>query len=287
MTGFGIGDAPLGQGRLVVELRSLNHRFLDVRVRLPTELAEHGFFIEQAVRQRLTRGRFEAGVRLEGASSASCSLSLERARSAYEALAALRDEVAPGTELPISSLAAFPDLLVPHSTADTEAVRGALAQAIDLAVVRLEEMRGREGESLRIELVRRLNAARHLRDQVDQRSRDAAPQFRDRMKERLDRLLCDASVKVDAGRLELELAILADRSDFAEELARLDSHFEQFGVLLGTEGAVGRRLDFLLQEIGREANTVGAKCQDSLLSHLIVDLKSEIERMREQVQNVE
>jgi uncharacterized protein (TIGR00255 family) len=148
-------------------------------------------------------------------------------------------------------------------------------------------MRGCEGESLRIELVRRLNAARHLRNQVDQRSRDAAPQFRDRMKERLDRLLCDTNVKVDEGRLELELAILADRGDFAEELARLDSHFEQFGVLLGTEGAVGRRLDFLLQEIGREANTVGAKCQDSLLSHLIVDLKSEIERMREQVQNVE
>jgi uncharacterized protein (TIGR00255 family) len=287
MTGFGIGDASLGQGRLVVELRSLNHRFLDVRVRLPAELAEHGFFVEQAVRQRLTRGRFEAGVRLEGTWSNSSGLSLDRAKAAYEVLAALRDEVAPGAELPVSALAAFPDLMAPRSAADTDAVRTALAQAIESAVLRLEEMRHREGESLRLELGRRLAAARHLRDQVDQRSRDAASLSRDRMKERLDRLLSDASVRVDVGRLELELAILADRSDFAEELARLDSHFDQFGVLLGAEDAVGRRLDFLLQEIGREANTIGAKCQDALLSHLIVDLKSEIERMREQVQNVE
>lgn len=287
MTGFGIGEASLGQGRLVVELRSLNHRFLDVRVRLPPDLAEHGFFVEQAVRQRLTRGRFEVSVRVEGTWPNSPRLSLDRARAAYQVLARLRDEVAPGTQVPVSAVAALPDIMAPPSAADTEAVRAALCQAVALAVVRLDEMRQREGDSLRRELGRRLAAAKALRDEVHRRSVDAAPQFRSRMGDRLERLLKDVSVQLDAGRLELELAMLADRSDFAEELARLDSHFEQFEVLLRSEDAVGRRLDFLLQEVGREANTVGAKCQDAPLSHLIVDLKSEIERMREQVQNVE
>ena len=287
MTGFGMGEAPLGAGRLVLELRSLNHRFLDVRVRVPTELAEHAFFLEQAVRQRLKRGRFEVGVRIEGAALPSPRLSLQRARALYAQLAALRDEVAPGTELPVSSIATLPNLLDQASAADTVAVRDALEHAVQDAVKSLDEMRRREGKALKQELGDRLLSARRLRDQVADGSREAAPLFRERLRERLQRLLDDAGSRLDPGRLEMELALLADRTDVSEELARLESHFDQFALLLATEDAVGRRLDFLLQEISRETNTVGAKCQDADLSHLVVSLKSEIERMREQVQNVE
>jgi len=111
--------------------------------------------------------------------------------------------------------------------------------------------------------------------------------YRTRLRERLDRLLSESGVQVDAGRLEAEIVILADRSDVTEELVRLDSHFDQFTRLLNADGPVGRRLDFLLQEIGRESNTIGAKSQDAPIAHLVVEMKAELERIREQVQNVE
>jgi uncharacterized protein (TIGR00255 family) len=256
-------------------------------VRLPPELTEHAFFVEQTVRQRLTRGRFEVGVRIEGAALPSPRLSLERARALYTQLASLRDEVAPGTELPVSSMMALPGLVDQPSAADTAAMRAALERAVKDAVGKLDEMRRREGDALKQELGRRLAAARCLRDQVAERSCEATPLFRERLRERLQRLLDDVNTRLDAGRLEMELALLADRTDITEELARLESHFGQFGLLLDAEDAVGRRLDFLLQEVSRESNTIGAKCQAADLSHLVVDLKSEVERMREQVQNVE
>lgn len=287
MTGFGIGNAALGHGRLVVELRSLNHRFLDVRVRIPTELAEHGFFVEHAVRGCLSRGRFEVNVRLEGAALPIPRLSLERARGLYRTLASLRDELAPGTEVPVSAVLSLPSLLAQPEPAETDALRATLEAAVRSAVSRLEAMRECEGEALRKELEQRLENARALRARVARQSAGMVDSVRDRMRERLQRLLEDVNVQVDAGRLELELALLAERTDISEELARLASHFDQFAALLDSGDAVGRRLDFLLQEVGREANTIGAKCQDATLSHLVVELKSEIERMREQVQNVE
>jgi uncharacterized protein (TIGR00255 family) len=287
MTGFGIGEAALGHGRLIVELRSLNHRFLDVRVRIPPELVEHAFFVEHAVRGCLSRGRFEVNVRIEGAALPVPRLSLERARCLYQALASVRDELAPGTELPVSAILSTPGLLAQPEPAETDALRATLDTALRAAVQGLEAMRECEGEALRKELSTRLENARSLRVRVAKQSAGMVDCARARMRERLQRLLDDVNVQVDSGRLELELALLAEKTDVSEELARLASHFDQFAALLATGDAVGRRLDFLLQEVGREANTIGAKCQDAALSHLVVELKSEIERMREQVQNVE
>src|SRR5882724_7650228 len=123
MTGFGVGDAPLGDGRVVVELRALNHRFLDVRVRLPEELLDQNFFIEQLARESLARGRFDIGVRLEGAALPPPRFSVERARALYRGLAQLRDELAPGTELPVTALTGMPDLVTNPTTADSEGAR--------------------------------------------------------------------------------------------------------------------------------------------------------------------
>jgi uncharacterized protein (TIGR00255 family) len=287
MTGFGIGDAPLGGGRLTVEIRSLNHRFLDVRVRMPPELGDHSFLLEQLARDGLTRGRYDIGVRLEGVALPPPTFALERARAAYAALVALRDDLAPGTEVPITALTSIPDLLTGSTVAPPEQVRESLRVGLGLALGRLSEMRRREGVALEQELGRRLDAARRCREHIALRSAEVVETYRARLKERLCRLLADVSVPIEAGRLEMELAILVDRSDITEELARLSSHFDQFERLLDGDEAVGRRLDFLLQEIGREANTVGAKSQDAPLAHLVVELKAETERMREQVQNVQ
>ncbi len=287
MTGFGVGDAPLGDGRVVVELRALNHRFLDVRVRLPEELLDQNFFIEQLARESLARGRFDIGVRLEGAALPPPRFSVERARALYRGLAQLRDELAPGTELPVTALTGMPDLVTNPTTADSEGARTALKAAFEAALVRLDEMRRQEGDALLRELSTRLASARQLRATISLRGPEMLEGYRTRLRERLDRLLSESGLQVDAGRLEAEIVILADRSDVTEELVRLDSHFDQFTRLLNADGPVGRRLDFLLQEIGRESNTIGAKSQDAPIAHLVVEMKAELERIREQVQNVE
>jgi uncharacterized protein (TIGR00255 family) len=287
MTGFGVGDAPLGEGRLVLELRSLNHRFLEVRVRLPAELVDHAFWLEQLARERLTRGRFDVGVRLEGAAIPPPRFAMDRARAIYRALAELRDDLAPGTELPISALASLPDVLTLPGSVDGNDARHALDASFSRALQALETMRKSEGLALKRALAERLLAARALRGEITTRSAELVSAYRSRLHDKLDRLLRDAAIALDAGRLETEVALMADRSDITEELVRLDSHFAQFENLLSDDDAVGRRLDFLLQEVSREVNTVGAKCQDAPVAHLVVALKAEVERLREQVQNVE
>jgi uncharacterized protein (TIGR00255 family) len=287
MTGFGVGDAPLGDGRVVCEARSLNHRYLDVRVTVPPELGAHAFHLEQLARARFERGRLDVVVRLEGAGLGALELDVERARAAFQALRRLRDELAPDQDLPLELLAAAPDLFRQPRGLDGATTRAALTAAFGHALDALETMRGREGRALAEELARLLASLREHRGHVARAAPELAAAARRRLRERLDRLLDPAQIQLDAGRLEAELAVLADRSDVTEELARLDIHFAELDKLLGSDEPVGRRLDFLLQEVGREANTIGAKCQDAAMAHRVVALKTDIERMRQQGQNVE
>jgi uncharacterized protein (TIGR00255 family) len=287
MTGFATGKAPLGAGNVSLEIRALNHRFLDVRVRLPNELSDQTFFLEQLARSALARGRYDIGVRLEGPALPPPEFDLDRARSAYLALSRLRDELAPGAELPVTAIAALPDVMNACTNADSEVVRQSLRVALEVACGNLDKMRRTEGLALRRELLGRLDQARQCCARIAERSGEVLQLHRARLEERLNRLLDDVGVPLDKGRLETELALMADRSDVTEELVRMRSHFDQLAQFLDTDAPVGRRLDFLLQEIGREANTTGAKSQDAPLAHLVVDLKAEIERMREQVQNVQ
>jgi uncharacterized protein (TIGR00255 family) len=286
MTGFGCGEAELDGGKLTCDLRALNHRFLDVRVRMPDELAAHAFYVEQLARERLSRGRFDIGVRLED-SSGGARFSLSKARSVYESLLKLRDELAPGTEVPVAALAALPQLLVDSSRSSSQGVEQSLTGAFASALGRLDEMREREGQALSRELAERLTNLRALSQQAKTLSHGAAERQLVRLRERVGRLLDGTVTSPDPGRLETELALMADRSDVTEELVRLASHFDQFEGLLADNAPVGRRLEFLLQEMSREANTLGSKSQDVKLSHLVVDIKSQLEKIREQVQNVE
>ncbi len=287
MTGFGIGEAPLGAGKLALEIRGVNHRFLDVRVRMPRELSELSAFVEQTAREKLARGRFEIAVRVEGLLLNASVIDRDRARAAYKALCELRDEIAPGTDVPFAMLASVPDLFVSSVEREIDAVRGALRGAFAAAIVSLDEMRAREGVALRDDLARRLDTVRKLGRLVGERSPDVVEAHKKRLRERADRLRIATELEVDPGRLEQEIALFAERVDICEELTRLESHCMQFAQLTRSSEAIGRRLDFLLQEMAREANTVGAKSPDAQISHSIVEVKAEIERMREQVQNVE
>ncbi len=287
MTGFGLGEAPVGTGKLAVEIRGVNHRFLDVRVRLPRELGDLISFVEQLAREKLARGRYEVAVRVDGVTLGAPVLDRDRARAAFQALKELRDELAPGSDVPLSLLGAIPELFVSTVDRELERLRAAARTAFDAAVVALDAMRTHEGAALREDLVKRLARVRQLARDVEKRAPEVIETHRKRLRDRAERLRAATDLELDPARLEQEIVLFAERSDVCEELTRLESHCAQFAGLLGSDEAVGRRLDFLLQELAREANTVGAKSPDATIAHAIVEAKAEIERMREQVQNVE
>jgi uncharacterized protein (TIGR00255 family) len=287
MTGFGVGHAELGAGKLCVEIKSLNHRYLDVRVRVPAELGDHSFFLEHLARSRLVRGRFDIQLRLEGPALTGPTLDADRVRTVFGQLRQLRDELSPQSELSLTALAALPALYVQASELDSDRIRAATTLAFERAQQRLETMRAAEGARLEHILTELLDRAKALTAKCEVRCREFLGGYRERLRERVARLLEDQAIAMDSSRLEFETVLIAERSDATEEIARLNSHFTMFGSLVAGTEPSGRRLDFLLQEIVRETNTLGAKSQDATLSHLVVDLKAEAERMREQVQNVE
>lgn len=286
MTGFGTGEAPLDGGRVVVEVRGVNSRYLDVRAKLPARLSDLTMFVEQAARERLARGRFEVAVRTEGGAFAAVEIDRARAEAAFRALVELRDAILPGAEVPFAMLASLPDLFTSSVERQVEETRAAMASALGRAIAAMDEMREREGEALAQDLVRRAAAVRAFARAIEQRAPAVVDLQRRRLVERLERL-ANGSVPVDPSRIEQEVVMFADRCDICEELTRLESHLDQFVRYAESAEPVGRRLDFLLQEMAREMNTVGSKSQDATIAQTVVEAKAELERMREQVQNVE
>jgi len=287
MTGYGSGRAPLGEGRLVVEVRAVNHRYLDVRCRLPSELGDVASAAEEVVRELLDRGRVEVTGRREGEAVPAPRLDRARAKAAYADLCALRDELRPDEPVPLTLLAGVPDLFTTPGGPPEEDTREAVRRASRAACEALAEMRAREGAALATDLHDRCDRIRAHVDAVATRAPEIVDAYRRKLTERIDRLLADGRVELDGGRLEHEVVLFADRGDITEELTRLGSHCDQVKELMAAEGrAKGRRLDFLLQEMNRETNTIGAKSSDAEISRIVVEVKAELERMREQVQNV-
>jgi uncharacterized protein (TIGR00255 family) len=287
MTGFGVGEAPLGRGRLVVELRATNHRFLDVRVRLPHALADLAAFAEATLRERLSRGRFDLSAHLDGAALQPPVLDKERARAAFKALTELRDELAPNQEVPLSLLASVPGIFAPALDGLLAVAQAAVRDATIAALAATDTMRATEGATLARDLGTRLDRIQTALLGVAARAPEGVATHRRRLQERIERLGLTGELGADGARVAQEIALFAERVDVTEELTRLGSHIDQATALLAREEPVGRRLDFLLQEMNRESNTIGAKSPDTAVSHAIVEIKAEIERMREQVQNVE
>ena len=292
MTGFGSAAVALPNGRVVAEVRSVNGRTLDVRVKLPEALSDLTLWAEQLVRQRVVRGRVEATARLEGPASIPIEIDRVRAESAFQALRQLRDVLDPTAPLPLSLLASVPGIFVPKAESVDE-LRRATQEALGGALSALDEAKAREGEATLRDLMARRNLVVEVRGRVAARA-EGLPST---LKQRLSARLARADVVLDPVRLEAEIVLAAERADVSEELARLAAHLEHFTTIVdagrertqrGDEGSrAGRALDFLLQEMLREVGTLGAKSQDQDISHDVVRMKVELERMREQVQNVE
>lgn len=286
MTGYGSGSAPLGDGQLIVGVRSVNHRYLDIRVKLAPELLELSDHVEAFARQQLARGRIEINARLERPPGSEVALSLDRATAAVQQLRALRDRVAPNEPLPLSLLSALPGLFAEGASLAVDQMRSAVEAALNLAFADLTRMRSVEGEALARDLLQRVDRIHSMVDDIEARNPDLVSQYRTKLHGRIAKLLADGTLVSDPARLELEVVMFADRADVAEEITRLRAHCDHFRATAASNDAVGRKLDFLLQEMAREGNTIGAKVGDATVTHVVVELKTELERVREQVQNV-
>lgn len=287
MTGYGSGRAVLGNGHVVVDLRAVNHRYLDVRVRLPSRIQSSTPTVERAIRGRLERGRVDAAARFEGQTLPQPALDLDRAAEVFAQLGELRDKLSPGDPLPLSILSAVPDLFSGQRNADEEALNEALTAATLEACSAVQTMRQTEGTALRVELEKLLGDVQANVVALEGALPGLIEARRQKLRDRVEALLSDVDAELQPARLEQEIAILADRADVTEELARLSSHHAQMLDLLSeSEGPVGKRIEFLLQEIGREVNTIGSKVQDGKVTSLVISLKAGVEQMREQAQNV-
>lgn len=286
MTGFGTGTASLGGGTLTVEARAVNHKHLDLRLRLPRELNEHSVFAEQLVRARLLRGRVDVSVTVQGSAVGGPVLDRDRARSVYAELSALAAELGHREAVPLACVTTVPEVFVSDCGLSNQAVREALTSAVTDALDGLDEMRRVEGAALYSALKQQLD---RVSAHVGVLSAAAEPmngRYSERVRQRL-RSLCADTAGVDPTRLEQEVVFFVERSCVHEETVRLRSHVSQCTGLLQEHGGIGRKLDFLLQEMLREASTLCAKAPEAEVTYTAIALRVELEQMREQAQNLE
>lgn len=287
MTGFGAASSEVGGLALRVEARSVNHRHLQVKVRVASELVALEGEVERLVRKRLSRGAVTVNLtvaRME--TSLVPALDVEAAARYRGEIERLQGRLGIGGNVPVEALLSLPGVVSTELSSDSLAGRG--RQVLELVGEGLDaliEMRGVEGAALEADIRRQLTAIAKLVGRIEKRMPTVVRTHQRNLRKRVTELL--NGTPLEPSDLAREVALLADRLDVGEELARLASHLDQFTNLLDKGGAIGRKLDFLTQEVFREMNTIGAKCSDSKVAHWIVDAKTHAERVREQVQNLE
>lgn len=287
MTGCGRCQLMRGGYEVTVELKTVNHRFLDVSCRLPRSLS----FLEDKVRKGIAagmkRGHVDAFVTVRSVGESSRAVEVDAALAASyakaaEAIAAAAQQVNDVTVSHLMRMEGVTTLI--EAQMDEETVGEMCREAVEGAVAGVNAMRDQEGAAMQADLTAHLNEVAALRERILERAPLVVAEYRERLSRRIAELLTE---QVDPARLAQEVAIMADRCAVDEELARLNSHIAQMRDYMMRSGEVGKKMDFLIQEMNREANTIGSKASDAAIAQLVVDLKSEIEKLREQIQNVE
>lgn len=288
MTGFGRRQGTWSDGTVSVDVRSVNHRFLETSIRLPKWMSGLEERFKKVIQQQCGRGRVDLTVLLQGTrgSPRAVQLDVELAKQYHHALRTLQRRLKLKGSIDIGLMGGFRDIIVlSEQPADDPKFTKVVEKLGLLAVSDMTKMREKEGMLLAQDILARLDQVRECKRAVSSRAPHIAQEAFDRMKQRVEKLLADSIP--DLPRLNQELALYADRCDITEELVRLDTHMVQFErALQGTE-PVGKTLDFLLQEMGREVNTIGSKANDAAIRTNVVRMKAELERVREQIQNVE
>ena len=293
MTGFGRGEYSDEISKVTVEIRSVNHRYLDIFVKMPRRYSFAEETIKSAIKDRLHRGKVEVSVSVDniGKSDSDVRLDKELAARYYSVLSDLRDSFDFGEEsrVSLSLLSKMPDVIVTTPAAeDEEAMAKRLLGATSKALDDFCSMREAEGEKLAADLSARADTIQEIRDRIEKRAPEIEKEYAARFKARVEEIL-GGVYEVPEERIALEAAIFADKANITEELVRLGSHISQLRRFLQSDGseAVGKKIDFLIQEMNREANTIGSKSNDREITSNMLDLKAEIEKVREQVQNIE
>lgn len=288
MTGFGRGEGETPLGRMMVECRSINHRYCDINLKLPKRFNPLESRIKEMVRSEVSRGRIDLSVKLDtsGEGKVQYEVDFSLADQYYRALQLLKEKYKIQGEITLDLLAGARDLIQAREIIeDVEPFWQEIAPILKQSLKDMDQMKKTEGESLGKDLSQRMGRILQVFGEIRLKFSSSQKAFQERFRERLRTLL--EGTELDPSRFEQEVALWVERSDITEELVRAESHLRQFRTLFESQEPVGRKMDFLLQEIHREANTTGSKVNDSEISQRIVEIKSELEKIREQVQNIE
>lgn len=289
MTGFGRGEAASDGLTLTAEIKSVNSRYLDISLRLPQVIQEKELKIKELLQQRVSRGKVTVNLRLDQAETGEPEVTFNPGlvRGYMELLEELRETAGIQQPPTLDHLMEFSEIFVPREQASStlRTIWTLAEQALDQALDQLVEMRKKEGSQLEKDLGERVDTIDRLMETIQGLTEGRSEEARDRLRERIEKLVSDD--RLDEERLEMEVAVLVDKMDITEEIVRLRSHIKFFREALGQEEAVGRRLNFLSQEMNREINTIGSKANSSEISRHVVHAKENLEQIREQIQNVE
>ena len=288
MTGYGRANLERDGRTVTIELKSVNHRFLDLSFRMPRSLNMAEDAMRKRIAEKLNRGHVDLFASYKNARSDARVVSVDSAlaRAYSDAFAKISEETGLKNLASAMDVARMGDVLtVTEAEEDQEALTALVMEALDVALEQMRAARQGEGERLKADMAGRIDRLEEINLQIESRYPQTVSEYEQRLRDKIEELLGDKSV--DEARLTQEVAIMADRSAIAEETVRLKSHFEQVRQVLSDSAPAGRKLDFIVQELNREFNTISSKSQDVAITRLVVEAKSEIEKLREQVQNVE
>ena len=287
MTGYGVGRIKAKDGECLVEIKSLNNKYCDINVKNNFQSLEIEQKIEKLTKDRISRGKVNILVKVEnyGLTEEKIILNEDVADSCYKNLKALKEKYVLEGEIGIDSMLKFKDIFKIVKEEESAKIWPLVEKATNLALDSLLKMREREGKILISDIRKRVKKIQKLIDKIEKYSKSSPLDYKDKFLSKIKNLT--DGLNVDEGRIELEAAIFAEKTDITEEITRLKSHLIQFDDLLNSEESVGRKMDFLTQEINREVNTIGSKTNDIEVTSLVVLVKSELEKIREQARNIE
>ena len=288
MTGYGSAKGTVEGIEVTVELKSVNNRYLDTSVRLPRSFIFAEESIKSAVQSHISRGKVDVFVSIDSSMADDMTVRInEPLLNGYaEAVNKIAEKLNISGEISALSLSRFPDVLsVEKKELDAQAVSEGICEITERALIDFDAMRCREGEKLKADVLSKLSTISELVSKVEESSPKTVQAYRERLTQKMNEVLAGAGV--DETRILAEAAIFADKVAVDEETVRLRSHMSQLDKMINSSSPIGRKIDFLIQEFNREANTIGSKCQNSDIAYTVVELKSEIEKIREQIQNIE
>lgn len=289
MTGFGRGEISGEDFNVSAEIKTVNNRFLDVNLRISSELQSLESELKKIISDRLSRGRVDVNLQYEKTSDVIYELNRPLISGYISALNEIKSEFSLEGEPDMNYIARLPNALLTKKDDLSESFKNGVLNAVEKALDNLESMREIEGESLKNDLESLLQNIENQLPVIESEVENVSEEYFERLQKKIEKLLAksDSQIQLDQGRLAQEVAYIADKSDISEEIIRLKSHIEQFYSILKEDDAIGKRLDFLTQEFNREANTIASKTQNLTIKEAGLIIKAEIEKIREQVQNVE